>query len=379
MPPKRSRQEISTSKFFLNSPSSGFASSATFDFKAVISSEKPFEVCDEYRRLAENSVKIGAQTLRPPLKLTTRHLCANCCFYKAYAPLRAWHNLRKRLSNAELSPDVVLEGWTTELCKSDKGAWHVAFVAPNGEEFSTVEAVCCELGVGESSGSSKRRGHNGAPRSRVLVEAELLQTTSWKDIDPRSRKNKRIKAMLAAEEVGGLREEEPAQNLGVTLWPGKSFIFSPSRESPFGLLEELTCDDPWKLLLTCMLLNKTTRRQVDPVLFDFLNRWPNYEALLQPSVKLKAVELCVEPCGLHQKRARNIVSFSRQFRELVKAGVDTRALKEEQVFSMSMLGEYSWDAYRLFILGEVISCRDGALNMYSEWRRGMREGGEGKL
>lgn len=32
--------------------------------------------------------------------------------------------------------------------------------------------------------------------------------------------------------------------------------------SPFGLIEELLTDDPWKLLLGCIMLNQTTRSQV---------------------------------------------------------------------------------------------------------------------
>lgn len=32
--------------------------------------------------------------------------------------------------------------------------------------------------------------------------------------------------------------------------------------SPFGLIEELLTDDPWKVLLGCIMLNQTTRSQV---------------------------------------------------------------------------------------------------------------------
>lgn len=32
--------------------------------------------------------------------------------------------------------------------------------------------------------------------------------------------------------------------------------------SPFGLIEEVLYHDPWKLLVACMLLNKTTGRAV---------------------------------------------------------------------------------------------------------------------
>lgn len=36
----------------------------------------------------------------------------------------------------------------------------------------------------------------------------------------------------------------------------------PFPPSPFGIIEELLTDDPWKLLLVCIMLNQTTRSQV---------------------------------------------------------------------------------------------------------------------
>ena len=42
--------------------------------------------------------------------------------------------------------------------------------------------------------------------------------------------------------------------------------WSPPR-SPFGLLEEILWSDEWKLLVACMMLNCTTRLQVDRVLW----------------------------------------------------------------------------------------------------------------
>ena len=47
--------------------------------------------------------------------------------------------------------------------------------------------------------------------------------------------------------------------------------------SPFGLLEELFLDDPWKLLVSTICLNVTTRQQVDKVIHIYLQRWPDDE------------------------------------------------------------------------------------------------------
>jgi hypothetical protein len=58
----------------------------------------------------------------------------------------------------------------------------------------------------------------------------------------------------------GLLEEHASDHHGAHPWRPP--------HSPYGLLEELLWDRPWRLLLCCILLNQTSRAQVDPVLAD---------------------------------------------------------------------------------------------------------------
>lgn len=51
--------------------------------------------------------------------------------------------------------------------------------------------------------------------------------------------------------------------------------------TPLGLLEELFVDNPWRLVLSTICLNRTTRVQVDAVLFRFLELWPTPAAAAQ--------------------------------------------------------------------------------------------------
>ncbi|CAN0065822.1 unnamed protein product, partial [Choristocarpus tenellus] len=78
--------------------------------------------------------------------------------------------------------------------------------------------------------------------------------------------------------------------------------------SPFGLLEELLTDDPWRLLLSCIMLNQTTRSQVDPVLVEFLKKFPNAQSVL--GANLEEIAAIVSPLGLQEKRPRAIIRFS---------------------------------------------------------------------
>merc|ERR1719401_1225517 len=49
--------------------------------------------------------------------------------------------------------------------------------------------------------------------------------------------------------------------------------------SPFGLIEDLLAENPWQLLIACMLLNKTGRILVDRLLGTIFERWPSPESL----------------------------------------------------------------------------------------------------
>lgn len=64
--------------------------------------------------------------------------------------------------------------------------------------------------------------------------------------------------------------------------------------SPFGLIEELLTDDPWKMLLGCIMLNQTTRSQVlcesAQIIIIDSRGWPSMTTLKG------GVVLCSSPC-----------------------------------------------------------------------------------
>jgi methyl-CpG-binding domain protein 4 len=47
------------------------------------------------------------------------------------------------------------------------------------------------------------------------------------------------------------------------------------------VLSESVADDPWKLLISVTLLNKTSGKLAIPVFWDILNKWPTPLALSQ--------------------------------------------------------------------------------------------------
>ncbi|CAM9496509.1 unnamed protein product, partial [Phaeothamnion confervicola] len=132
--------------------------------------------------------------------------------------------------------------------------------------------------------------------------------------------------------------------------------------SPFGLLEELLAPDPWRILLSCILLNKTSRRQVDAVLAELLAMLPN--ATAAAAADPVAIEPVIRPLGLHEKRSRAIVRFSREF--LARSWRSPRELH--------FVGQYGEDAYNIFCVPggwqQAAEPHDHALNWYVDFCRG---------
>lgn len=178
--------------------------------------------------------------------------------------------------------------------------------------------------------------------------------------------------------------------------------------SPLGLLEELFSDDPWRLLLSTILLNRTRRIQVDRVMFRFLQLWPTVEDVLTADVR--AMGEVISPLGIHKRRAEGIHRVSTEFVSLVNKktketeenenpGQEERLscnslaaatkidrpsrrrrrrrsdtafrLTRSEITNFYNCGDYAADAYQLFILQDWKNLRpkDHALNAYVEWKR----------
>ena len=168
--------------------------------------------------------------------------------------------------------------------------------------------------------------------------------------------------------------------------------------SPLGLLEELFTNDPWKLLLSTIFLNKTQRNQVDIILFLFLQRWPDAQSA--SNADADEVRSIIAPLGLMNKRSKSVVRFSNEYLQLIAAKkIQTTALSKDNkqpllsddkettpmavefnlgkkdVLSLHQCGEYAWTAYQLFILkelpqGDTFKVCDHALQLYVEYKLG---------
>ena len=76
------------------------------------------------------------------------------------------------------------------------------------------------------------------------------------------------------------------------------------------LLQEIY-KDPWQMLVCCILLNLTHRRQVDKVREELFTKWPTPEKMMH--AKEKDLSKLLQPLGFYNKRAKTLIKMSKQW------------------------------------------------------------------
>lgn len=102
------------------------------------------------------------------------------------------------------------------------------------------------------------------------------------------------------------------------------------------MLQEIYLHDPWKMLVGCILLNQTTRTQVDSVREDLFSLWP--DPIEMASADPEEIARVIKPLGLYNRRARTLIKFSREWTEK-----DWREPVE-----LHGIGQYAQDSWEIF-------------------------------
>ena len=115
------------------------------------------------------------------------------------------------------------------------------------------------------------------------------------------------------------------------------------------MLQERYRTDPWKLLVCCVMLNQTTRKQVDRVLAKGLfDKYPDAESMADADFGELVERL--RPLGLQTRRTSVLQRMSKRYRRLLVEELGLPA--EEQVKKLPGVGPYALDSYRIFCLGD---------------------------
>lgn len=129
--------------------------------------------------------------------------------------------------------------------------------------------------------------------------------------------------------------------------------------SPFCLIQEDCLPDEWLVLVCCILLNQTTRKQVDAVFRTFLQKWNAPQKLLDASNTEIAHSL--SSLGFQNRRVVNL----KRMTEGYLAGSWVHAS------DLVGIGEYGNRCHQMMcrnVLGSEAP-KDHALKQYYEWRK----------
>ena len=122
----------------------------------------------------------------------------------------------------------------------------------------------------------------------------------------------------------------------------------------------------WHILIGCLLLTKTDRKQARPALEMLFDRVPGpaeAAALKDPEDK-EALRDVLEPCGLLNRRFQAIVELSRDYLDPSK----------RVPLDLSWVGKYAIDSYDMFALGAELHVADVEDPELTDWLVGFWEG-----
>ena len=128
--------------------------------------------------------------------------------------------------------------------------------------------------------------------------------------------------------------------------------------SPYGLIQEDMWPDEWKILVICMMLNCTTRKQVEKIYPIFFSKWSNARDFSNCSID-ELINV-IKPLGFANRRAKGLIKMTQDY--LYKDWTHA-----SQLFG---IGDYASRAWEMFCLNYVGNTppKDHALVRYYHWR-----------
>jgi len=118
------------------------------------------------------------------------------------------------------------------------------------------------------------------------------------------------------------------------------------------LIQEEYLDDPWRMMVCCILLNQTNNKQVRPVLSSVFRLIPNPESAIRCNPeRLAAV---IKTTGFQNVKASRIMKFSQKWLDGFK-----------DVKDLPGIGQYGKDSWEIFVNKDLsIQTRDKKLFAY---------------
>ena len=118
------------------------------------------------------------------------------------------------------------------------------------------------------------------------------------------------------------------------------------------LLQEVYLNDPWKMLVCCMLLNLTNRKQVDTIREELFTKYPTPKDMMMAEHS-DLVDI-IKPLGLYNTRAQRLIKMSEGYVNGFKS-----------VDELYGVGQYAKDSWEIFQNNNLnVKPRDKVLQEY---------------
>lgn len=105
---------------------------------------------------------------------------------------------------------------------------------------------------------------------------------------------------------------------------------------------------PWRVLVACVLLNRTRGTVAKPVIEELFRRWPTAKSLSEADTdELTELLSCL---GLQHQRALSLKYMSRAYHHRRNP---RRRMTRGQVMQLAGVGKYAADAYCMLCLGDL--------------------------
>ena len=129
--------------------------------------------------------------------------------------------------------------------------------------------------------------------------------------------------------------------------------------SPYNLIQEVLWPDEWKCLVACLMLNCTSRRQVEKIIPTFFSLWPDPYSFL--NAKQPEITNVICTLGFQNRRSKRLLDMTEAY------------IKKDwrHVSQLPGVGEYASRAWEIFFTKDLggVPPTDGALMLYWNWRK----------
>ena len=101
------------------------------------------------------------------------------------------------------------------------------------------------------------------------------------------------------------------------------------------ILQEVYQSDGWKMLVCCIMLNLTNRKQVDGVRHELFDKYPNAKEL--SVADYEELSELLTPLGMQYRRAATLMRFSKEYDEGFTDPIELHGI-----------GKYAKDSWEIF-------------------------------